>query len=128
MGDFSLAAVAVDKCKTELREFPIPDLSPDAGLLRVATTGMCGADWPMYQNEKPGPRILGHEIVGTIEKLGALAGNRWGVRVGDLVALEEYLQGTSRNSGFRDEVLGACRIALWAHARVAQQPECTSGT
>ncbi len=91
MGDFSLAAVAVDKCKTELREFRIPDIPPDAGLLRVATTGMCGADWPMYQNEKPGPRILGHEIVGTIEKLGELAGNRWGVKVGDLVALEEYL-------------------------------------
>ena len=91
MSDLSVAAVAVERCKTELREFRIPDIPADAGLLRVVATGMCGADWPMYQNDKPGPRILGHEIVGTIERLGELAGEQWGVKVGDLVALEEYL-------------------------------------
>ena len=91
MGDMSLAAVAVDSCKTELREFRIPEIAPDAGLLKVTVTGICGADWPMYVNEKPGPRILGHEIIGTIEKLGSVAGERWGVKLGDLVALEEYL-------------------------------------
>lgn len=91
MGDMSLAAVAVDSCKTELREFRIPEIAPDAGLLRVAVTGICGSDWPMYVNEKPGPRILGHEIIGTIERLGSVAGERWGAKIGDLVALEEYL-------------------------------------
>jgi len=35
------------------------------------------------------------------------------------------LKGTSRNSDFQDKVQGACRIALWADARVAEQPECT---
>jgi threonine dehydrogenase-like Zn-dependent dehydrogenase len=74
-----------------LREFALPEVAPDAGLLRIDATGICGSDWPMYLSEKPGPRILGHEMVGTIEKLGPIARARWGVTEGDVVALEEYL-------------------------------------
>ena len=62
----ALAAVAVEPRRTELREFPIPDIASDAGLLRVVATGICGSDWPMYLREEPGPRILGHEMIGTI--------------------------------------------------------------
>ncbi len=87
----SLAAVAVRPRQTELREFALPEIAPDAGLLRIDATGICGSDWPMYLSEKPGPRILGHEMIGTIEKLGSVARARWGVAEGDLVALEEYL-------------------------------------
>ena len=87
----SLAAVAVRPLETELREFALPDIPTDAGLLRIDATGICGSDWPMYQSEKPGPRILGHEMVGTIEKLGDIAREKWGVAEGDRVALEEYL-------------------------------------
>lgn len=87
----ALAAVAVRPRQTELREFALPDIAPDAGLLRVDAAGICGSDWPMYLSEKPGPRILGHEMIGTIEKLGPIAGARWGVKEGDVVALEEYL-------------------------------------
>ena len=85
------AAVAVGSVKTEIREFPLPEIPADAGLLRIAVTGICGSDWGMYKNDKPGPRILGHEMVGTIEKIGDVAKYRWGVKEGDLVALEEYL-------------------------------------
>jgi threonine dehydrogenase-like Zn-dependent dehydrogenase len=87
----SLAAVATKPRHTELREFAIPEVAPDAGLLRVDAAGICGSDWPMYLREKPGPRILGHEMIGTIEKLGDIARERWGVKEGDVVALEEYL-------------------------------------
>ena len=87
----SLAAVAIKPRATELREFALPSIAPDAGLLRVTATGICGSDWPMYLSEKPGPRILGHEMIGTIEKLGDVARARWGVSEGDVVALEEYL-------------------------------------
>ncbi len=87
----SLAAVAVKARAMELREFAVPEIAPDAGLLKVEATGICGSDWPMYLNEKPGPRILGHEMIGTVVKLGELARARWGVSEGDRVALEEYL-------------------------------------
>lgn len=87
----ALAAVAVNARATELREFAIPEIAPDAGLLRIEATGICGSDWPMYLNAKPGPRILGHEMIGTIAKLGDIARERWGVTEGDRVALEEYL-------------------------------------
>lgn len=77
--------------ESQLQEFPLPDVAEDAGLLRVLACGICGADVKMYKTEKPGPRILGHEIVGSIERVGRSAAYRWGVKEGDLVALEEYL-------------------------------------
>ncbi|MEJ0024036.1 MAG: zinc-binding dehydrogenase [Alphaproteobacteria bacterium] len=87
----SIAAVAVRSRETELRSFSLPDIAPDAGLLRVEATGVCGSDWPMYRADKLDARILGHEMVGVIEKAGALASDRWGFKEGDRVALEEYL-------------------------------------
>jgi threonine dehydrogenase-like Zn-dependent dehydrogenase len=75
----------------ELQDFALPHIPTDAGLLRVEATGICGSDWGMYQSKQSGPRILGHEMVGIIEKLGDVARARWGVKEGDRIALEEYL-------------------------------------
>lgn len=88
-----LAAVALAGSRTELREFTAPAPSETTGLLRVATTGVCGSDWPYYQQlpASRGPLILGHETVGHVERLGTIAHAKWGVKEGDLVALEEYL-------------------------------------
>ena len=85
------AAVMTEPKRTEVREFALPEIAPDAGLMRVEATGICGSDWGMYLSEKPGPRILGHEMIGVVEKLGDVARARWGVKEGDIVALEEYL-------------------------------------
>ncbi|MEY4879612.1 MAG: hypothetical protein RJB62_1081 [Pseudomonadota bacterium] len=87
----SLAAVMTAPKTTELREIPIPDLPSDGGLLRVLANGVCGSDVGKYGNQKFAPSILGHEIVGVVEKLGDAARARWGVTEGDYVALEEYL-------------------------------------
>jgi threonine dehydrogenase-like Zn-dependent dehydrogenase len=86
-----LAAVAVKPRQTELREIAMPEIAQDGGLMRVDAAGICGSDWPMYLSEKPGPRILGHEMIGTVVKLGDVARERWGLAEGDVVALEEYL-------------------------------------
>jgi len=77
--------------ETEIHSIEIPEVSGSSGLLRVLATGICGSDWPMYKSAWPGPRILGHEMIGVIEDLGDDAADRWGVQKGDLVALEEYL-------------------------------------
>jgi threonine dehydrogenase-like Zn-dependent dehydrogenase len=87
------AAVAVAPERTELQTFSAPTRTATSGLLRVAVTGVCGSDWAYYQQlpTSRGPLILGHETVGHIESLGEIAALKWGVKEGDLVALEEYL-------------------------------------
>ena len=93
MTDRFLAAVAVAPERTELQTFTPPAPTTSSGLLRVAVTGVCGSDWAYYQQlpVSRGPLILGHETVGHVECLGTLAALKWGVKEGDLVALEEYL-------------------------------------
>jgi threonine dehydrogenase-like Zn-dependent dehydrogenase len=87
----ALAAVMTSPRRTELRELAIPEIPTDAGLLRVQASGICGSDWPRYLSENFAPAILGHEAVGIIEKIGAAARARWGVKEGDCVAVEEFL-------------------------------------
>lgn len=56
----------------EFQEFPIGPLEKGALWVKVKMSTICGSDLLMYQGKKPQPRpsILGHEIIGTIEKLG----------------------------------------------------------
>lgn len=87
------AAVSYEFGRTQVTEIPMPDIPGDAGLLRVEMTGVCGSDWPYYRKYPgtKGPLILGHEPVGRVERLGRIAADRFGVKEGDRVALEEYL-------------------------------------
>src|SRR5437588_2077671 len=93
LSDSISAAVAVAVRQTEIRSFARPAVAPEGGLLKTELTGVCGSDWPYYLSypKSKGPLILGHETVGHVESLGALAAQRSGVREGDRVALEEYL-------------------------------------
>ncbi len=91
MAENVLAAVKVAGGKTELREVPMPDIPPDAGLLKVEAAGVCGSDVGAYPREDRGPVIMGHENVGVIAKVGPIASKLWGVKEGDRVAIEEYL-------------------------------------
>ncbi|HEX3549657.1 MAG TPA: zinc-binding dehydrogenase [Candidatus Elarobacter sp.] len=85
------AAVQTGSKRTELRDVPLPEIPSEGGVLRVLAAGVCGSDVPYYADASHGARILGHENVGVIEALGDGARARWGVREGDVVALEEYL-------------------------------------
>ncbi len=90
--------------RLEARELPVPELGDDAGLLRVEACGLCGTDHEQWTGALPAgfAFVPGHEAVGTIEAIGPRAADRWGVDVGDRVAVE---------------VFQSCRTC----------PECTAG-
>ncbi len=87
----STAMVLTAPEQLELREFPIPRIGPNDGLLRVERCGICGSDVEQVRGDLtwvPYPVIPGHEPVGTIEEVGEDAARRWGVQPGDRVVLE----------------------------------------
>jgi threonine dehydrogenase-like Zn-dependent dehydrogenase len=86
------AVVQTGPRQMELREFPRPVIGPDDGaLLRVEACGICGSDVEQYKGAMGGrglPMIPGHEPLGIIEEISASTAARWGVHVGDRVAVE----------------------------------------
>jgi len=67
---------------------------PKAGeaLVRIRRIGICGTDLHAYRGQQPFftyPRILGHELAGSIEEIGD---NPHGLTVGDKVAVMPYLE------------------------------------
>lgn len=96
----STAAVLLGPRQLEIRELPLPQIKEDDGLLRVEAAGVCGSDVAAYRGHAPFyelPCVLGHELVGRIEQIGAAAAERWGVEEGDRIVVEEYLPcGTCR--------------------------------
>jgi len=77
----------------EMRELPLPEIDDDSGLLRVEACGICGSDAEQYAGVLPArwPTVLGHEPLGIVEKIGDRAAKRWGVDVGDRVAVETLI-------------------------------------
>lgn len=88
-------AAILDGChprRLEVREFDVPELGPDGELvLRTRLCGVCGSDLHRFNwtTDRP-PTILGHEILGTVERAPAhwrdASGNP--LSVGDLVVPE----------------------------------------
>jgi alcohol dehydrogenase len=75
-----------------VREFPLPPVGDDDALVRVAACGLCGTDHEQYTGELTGgfAFVPGHETVGVIDAIGDRAAQRWGVTVGDRVAVEVF--------------------------------------
>ncbi len=69
------AAVMVEPGQIEVREFDRPQIGADELLLKIERTGICGSDKHMYAGHMglQFPVVPGHELVGTIEELGANA-------------------------------------------------------
>lgn len=76
----------------EARDYELPVIGEDDGLLRVEACGCCGTDHEQYTGElHPGYAFVpGHETVGTVVEVGPRAAERWGVRRGDRVAVEVF--------------------------------------
>jgi threonine dehydrogenase-like Zn-dependent dehydrogenase len=97
MPEKTLAAVLVEPQKFEIREFPLPEIEEDAALLKLEACGICGSDIHGAERLGAGPKILGHENVGIVARIGRKAAEKWKVQEGDRICLEEYV------------VCGSCR-------------------
>jgi len=88
-----LAAVRVGPGRTEIREFPMPDIADDSALLKVEVAGICGTDVKLYRTppSEAGPVIMGHENIGYVAKAGAGFTKQKGFKEGDLVFVEHYV-------------------------------------
>jgi threonine dehydrogenase-like Zn-dependent dehydrogenase len=78
----------------EMREFPLPEIGADDGLLKIDACGICGSDWAQYRGEYSWlryPVVPGHEPVGTVARIGENARRRWGVDEGDRIVVEPLL-------------------------------------
>ena len=70
-----------------IEEVAVPEIGPDEMLVRVRAAHLCGTDIRMYRHGTraatiEAPLIPGHEISGTIERLGSsVSGYREGMRV-----------------------------------------------
>jgi len=84
MSSMMKAAVFIQPGRIELADKPIPDVGPNDALIRITTTTICGTDVHILKGEYPVAKglTIGHEPVGTIEKLGsAVRGYTEGQRV-----------------------------------------------
>ena len=90
MAEMVRAVVQTAPRTLELREFPRPVIGPEDGLLRIEANGICGSDVEQYKGHlfRGFAVVPGHEPLGIIEEIGEKAAERWGVSVGDRVALE----------------------------------------
>ena len=87
-----LAAVRTGPSKTEIREYPMPDIADDAALMKMEVAGICGTDVKLYKTPPTkSPVIMGHENIGVIAKAGREFTRRKGFKEGDLVFVEHYV-------------------------------------
>ncbi|NKX17492.1 alcohol dehydrogenase catalytic domain-containing protein [Ochrobactrum pseudogrignonense] len=73
-----------------LRENPLTELQPDEVRIRTGFGGICGSDLHYYSHggfgsvKMTGPMTLGHEVVGTIDRVGQGVS---GLAIGDAVCI-----------------------------------------
>lgn len=120
MAETSRGATLTGPNKIEIREYPVPDIPADGGLLVVERAGVCGTDVKYYHGkiELPWPVILGHEILGRVAKLGRDAAKIHGVKEGDRVILKGAL-GCGRCADCRRGAARFCRNGVSYGSRLS---------
>ena len=130
MAQTSRAATLVAPNKIEIREYPLPEIPPDGGLIAVELGGVCGTDVKYLHGkiELPLPVILGHEILGRVVKLGRAAAAFHNVKEGDRVILKGAL-GCGRCADCRRGAARFCkkRIAYGGRTSCAAPPHLFGG-
>ena len=81
------AAVVKEKNVMTVEDIPIPDVPADSMLVRVRACAICGSDVRIFRRgdaRAKYPVVIGHEIAGVVEKLGA---NVKGFKEGEAVCV-----------------------------------------
>ena len=116
-----------------VREYPVRDVHPNEVLVRITMSTICRSDIHSYQGHRPNPcpGILGHEIVGIIEQLGAdreldMRGDR--LAVGDRVTWTEFFHdGDSYYADIHDMPQKAAGLRKYGHDLVEDDPHFLGG-
>ena len=89
----SFAMVQTGKRVLEPMDIDIPDIEDDSAILQIEACGICGSDYEQFEGVlgTPVPAVPGHEPLGRIAAIGDGAARRWGVNVGDRVAVETMI-------------------------------------
>lgn len=94
---YCYAMVLIEPKKFVKKAFQIPDLEDDQLLLKVEMVSICGSDRHLFDGTHKAssfPKILGHEVVGFVDKIGEKASQDYGmkgIKVGDRVTVEPYI-------------------------------------
>jgi len=82
-------AAAAPGGRVRLESRPLPTPGPGELLLRLSCCGLCGTDlWKLDRGTAPAGAVLGHELVGVVEEVGAGA---VGFLPGDRVAVPHHV-------------------------------------
>ena len=89
----SFAMVQTAKRVLEPRDIAMPEIDDESAILQIEACGICGSDYEQYEGVlgTPMPAVPGHEPLGRIAAIGDGAARRWGVNVGDRVAVETMI-------------------------------------
>jgi 2-desacetyl-2-hydroxyethyl bacteriochlorophyllide A dehydrogenase len=93
----------------DIQEAPVPQPAPGEALLRMERVGVCGSDFHAFHGRQPAytyPRILGHELSGTVIEISH---NTRGIELGDRCAIEPYIS------------CGLCRVCLRGRTNCCEQ-------
>jgi len=85
------AMVLLEPGRLEPREFDLVEPGPDQVLVKLAVTSVCASDPKIFQGHSPFsfyPIIMGHELAGRVEAIGAEAAACYGLEAGDRITIE----------------------------------------
>jgi putative phosphonate catabolism associated alcohol dehydrogenase len=116
-----------------LMDYPLRSVGPREMLVRVRMSTICRSDIHSYEGRRPNPVpcILGHEIIGVIEAIGAgveedLRGDA--LRPGDRVTWTEYFaDGPSYHRDVLDMPQKAAGLRKYGHDPANADPHLTGG-
>jgi len=98
-----------------MEDVPVPEVGTNDVLIEIHKTAICGTDIHIFNWDKwsqktvKTPLVLGHEFVGTVEKMGS---NVHDVKMGELVSGEGHI------------VCGRCRNCLAGRRHLCIDPKC----